>query len=188
MRRSKPLPDHPEFSIIEHLTCREFRVENWRLARDGSRKVLRFYGWSYYDALFPLAISILWPKAHADKKFFYVLLVAVLIYAYHKCTRILWESVIAIPLLGIQLETHRGLPGLPLSVSRNFIPMSFLRDFIINEGLHGWNVRYYLAAIKEQDQVVTLHVAFENILPYFPVLLEVYHGVQEMMFEETSTN
>lgn len=118
------------------------------------------------------------------------------------------ESVIAIPSLGIQLETHRGLPGFPLTCSRNFIPVAFLQDFIINEGLRRWNVHYYIAAIKKQDQSVTLHVAFEvclsfptrslslliicftvfsqSILPYFAVLYEVYHGVHEVMFEHIS--
>ena len=72
------------------------------------------------------------------------------------------ESVFAVPYIGLQLETHRGLPNIPLFVSRRFIPAVYLRDFIINEGLHGWNVRYYLAAIKgEMDGNTTLHVAYE---------------------------
>lgn len=62
MRRSQPLPDtHPELTILEHPSSREFRVENWRLARDGSKKVLKFYGWSWFDAAVPVLLAVLWP-------------------------------------------------------------------------------------------------------------------------------
>ncbi|KAK7693657.1 hypothetical protein QCA50_003226 [Cerrena zonata] len=186
MRRAHPLPDHPEFSVIEHPSCREFRVENWRLARDGSRKVIHNARWSWLDALLPVVIAVIWPQITNDRLSAGLCAALVILYVYFKCTTVLWESVIAIPSLGIQLETHRGLPGFPLTCSRNFIPVAFLQDFIINEGLRRWNVHYYIAAIKKQDQSVTLHVAFESILPYFAVLYEVYHGVHEVMFEHIS--
>jgi phosphatidylinositol N-acetylglucosaminyltransferase subunit H len=109
------------------------------------------------------------------------------------------ESVVVIPPHGVQLETHRGLPSWPLMSSRRFIPMISLHDFVINEGLHRWNVRFYLAAIKLSGEEVSLQVAYEvccyqtsvttlsrhilqNILPHFPVLVEVYRGVQESLF------
>ena len=112
------------------------------------------------------------------------------------------ESVVILPSLGIQLETHRGLAGRSLFVARKFIPWSSLEDFLINEGLRGWNVRYYLVAINRTPQgALQLEVAFEvgrkfvfivsmlifstqNLLPRFPVLLEVYHGVQEALQNE----
>lgn len=75
---------------------------------------------------------------------------------------VLAESVIIIPSFGLQFETHTGLPGVPLFASRRFIPFTYLQDFIINEGLRGWNVRYYLAAIeKSQDGAISLHVPYE---------------------------
>ncbi|KAH9966606.1 GPI-GlcNAc transferase complex, PIG-H component, conserved domain-containing protein, partial [Russula dissimulans] len=57
------------------------------------------------------------------------------------------ESVLVLPPYGIQLETHRGLPSLPLFVSRRFIPLTEVRDVLINEGLRRWDVRYYLAVL-----------------------------------------
>lgn len=78
------------------------------------------------------------------------------------------------PTHGIQLETHRGYPLLkPLFVSRRFIHASLLEDFIINEGLRRWNVRYYLAAVhRSSTGKITLDVAFEvsNLL-HFPCLV-----------------
>lgn len=73
------------------------------------------------------------------------------------------ESVIIIAPHGIQLETHRGFPPASvLSASRRFIPMSTLQDFVINEGLHGWNVRYYLTAIERKNpNDFALQVAYE---------------------------
>ncbi|PSR94088.1 hypothetical protein PHLCEN_2v4516 [Hermanssonia centrifuga] len=93
------------------------------------------------------------------------------------------ESVLAIPSLGIQMETCIGLPNIPLFTSRRFIPLVHLRDFVINEGLYRWNVRYYLVALQGFEKSgLILEVAYENIKPYFPVLLEVYHGVHDLMF------
>jgi len=61
--------------------------------------------------------------------------------------------------------------------------MTALQDFVINEGIRRWDVRYYLTAIKRsRTGHLTLDVAYENILPHFPVLLEVYRGVHESLF------
>jgi len=61
--------------------------------------------------------------------------------------------------------------------------MTALQDFVINEGIRRWDVRYYLAAIKRsRTNHLSLEVAYENILPHFPVLSEVYHGVHETLF------
>jgi len=140
-----------------------------------------------------------------------------------KCTQVLWgtyflypvcywhrthclpESVLAIPPHGIQLETHRGLPSYPLFASRQFIPSDRLRNLVINEGLRGWDVRYYLVAIQEaQSDVLELNVAFEvcnlaqyslcscffpklnytilqSLLPRFPVLIEIYRGIHGVL-------
>jgi hypothetical protein len=72
------------------------------------------------------------------------------------------ESVVVVPPHGIQLETHCGLPSVPLSTSRRFIPTVLLQDFIINEGLRGWDVRYYLIAIRKSSTGdYTSEVAYE---------------------------
>ncbi|KAI0692385.1 hypothetical protein BC835DRAFT_1416591 [Cytidiella melzeri] len=182
MQHTRPLRDHPQFTVRKYTGHREYRVENWRLARDGSGKILKSYGWTWLDLLVPVLVAILWPKI--TTRIHYVMLaIALVFYAYTKCTQVLWESVLAIPYLGIQLETHRGLPNIPLFVSRRFIPAIYLHDFIINEGIRGWNVRYYLAAIQQTPHTNnTLEVAYENILPYFPILLHVYRDVHEVMF------
>ncbi|KAH9063495.1 GPI-GlcNAc transferase complex, PIG-H component-domain-containing protein, partial [Lactarius vividus] len=101
---------------------------------------------------------------------------------YQKATRVLWESVLVLPSYGIQLETHRGLPSLPLFVSRKFIPLSEVKDVLINEGLRRWDVRYYLTVLYcPQVAEQRLEVAYENILPRFPVLIEVYNGIHECL-------
>ncbi|KAI9574113.1 hypothetical protein HD554DRAFT_1053 [Boletus coccyginus] len=124
-------------------------------------------------------------------------------------TQVLHESLLVFPTLGIQLETHRGHPLFPLSLAttRHFIPLSALEDVVLHEGFRRWNVRYYLAALKrtrgacmvheafgafttgtgdrDRDECacgVEVRVAFENVLPYFPVLKVVYLGVQETLF------
>lgn len=72
------------------------------------------------------------------------------------------ESVVILPSLGIQLETHRGLAGHSLFAARRFIPWSSLEDFLINEGIRGWDIRYYLVAINRTPQdALQLEVAFE---------------------------
>jgi phosphatidylinositol glycan class H protein len=137
---------------------------------------------------------------------------------YQKVTQVLWgasysgmiatncidvsppESILVLPSYGIQLETHRGLPSLPLFVSRRFIPLTEVRDVLINEGLRRWDVRYYLAILYsprrgEQRLEVAYQVwgglsiclsksrslLYQNILPRFPVLIKVYHGIHECL-------
>jgi phosphatidylinositol N-acetylglucosaminyltransferase subunit H len=57
--------------------------------------------------------------------------------------------VVVLPPHGIQIEIQRGYPGIPLFMSRHFIPIGILRDVVINEGLKGWDVKYYLTALVE---------------------------------------
>jgi phosphatidylinositol glycan class H protein len=72
------------------------------------------------------------------------------------------ESVVVLPPYGVQLETHRGLPSLPLFVSRRFIPLTEVQDVLINEGLRRWDVRYYLAVLYTPRQAEQhLAVAYE---------------------------
>lgn len=70
--------------------------------------------------------------------------------------------MVVFPSLGIQLETHRGFAGVSLLASRTFVAWSSLEDFLINEGIRGWDIRYYLVAITRTSQeAIKLEVAFE---------------------------
>ncbi|KAF8163195.1 hypothetical protein B0H34DRAFT_312521 [Crassisporium funariophilum] len=82
------------------------------------------------------------------------------------------------------LETHRGFSVMrPLITRRQFISSACLDDVVINEGLYGWNVRYYLAAMQRANlhSCCTLAVAYQNILPGHEILLHVYEGIHELL-------
>ncbi|KAJ7632504.1 hypothetical protein FB45DRAFT_1026668 [Roridomyces roridus] len=173
---------NPEYVVLRRPGFTEFRVENWRLARDASGRVLMgVSGWHWSYSLIPLLVTLLWD--HESMVPFAGFLLVLVVLAYWKCTQILFESVIVIPRHGIQLETHRGLPWFPaFTVKRRFIPLASLQDFVIHEGLKRWNVRYYLAAVQLSGSgEFKLHVAYENILPHFPVLLQIYRDVHAML-------
>ena len=199
MQRTRPVHDHPEFTVREHQGCTEYRVENWRISHNGSRNVLKNYGWSWVDPVIPILTAVLWQTVcipfvkyitsftldKISRNRFYITLFACFMsaYVYAKCASVLWgkfvalsrllafdvltESIIVIPSYGIQFETYRGPLGVPLFSSRRFIPFVYLQDFVINEGLHGWNVRYYLAAVEKPEMgVVRLHVPYEVRFTY----------------------
>ncbi|PCH38121.1 hypothetical protein WOLCODRAFT_96527 [Wolfiporia cocos MD-104 SS10] len=187
MRRDLPLLDHPELTLIECPAWLEYRVDNPRFLPDGPNGSEATVAFFWLDAFVPLVIATLWPLPSRSPGTLACLFVLLAIYLYARCTQVLWESVVILPSLGLQLETHRGPPRIPLFVSRRFIPLSTLQDFIINEGLHGWDVRYYLAAIQQsRTGAVSLEVAYENLLPRFPVLLEVYYAVHEKLLNNGS--
>lgn len=72
------------------------------------------------------------------------------------------ESIVAIPSLGIQFETHRGFHSYTLYVERTFVSLAELDDIILNEALYGWNVRYYMAVLyRSENGRPRMHVAFE---------------------------
>ncbi|KAI6113318.1 hypothetical protein EDD16DRAFT_1484246, partial [Pisolithus croceorrhizus] len=163
------------FLVIEWPTFHEYRVGNGRLARGGGGRIIRgAVAWTWFDLCLPLFISFLWPKV--DSTTLASIGVALSIFAWSRCNQVPYESVLEFPTLGIQLETHCGHPSLgPLFASRRFIHVSHLEDFVIHEGLWRWDVRYFLVAIKRSNNgSIMFHVAFENILPYFAILLEVY--------------
>ncbi|KAI6162574.1 hypothetical protein EDD17DRAFT_1478108, partial [Pisolithus thermaeus] len=193
VRSNRPLRDtHPEFLVIEWPTFHEYRVGNWRLARDDSSRIIRgAVAWTWLDLCLPLFISFLWPKVfqnpaqlRGNSTALASIGVPLSIFAWSRRNQVLCKSVLDFPTLGIQLETHCGHPSLGLLfVSRRFIHVSHLEDFVIHEGLRRWNVHYFLAAIKRSNNgSIMFHVAFENTLPYFPVPLEVYTGVQWSIF------
>ena len=71
------------------------------------------------------------------------------------------ESVLVLPSKDLELEVHRGLHSRSMLVERRVIPASTISAVIINEGLHGWNVRYYLAILTKVDETQSLHVLYE---------------------------
>lgn len=76
------------------------------------------------------------------------------------------ESVQIIAFYGIQLETARGIripffSPVSLISRKRFIALPYIQDIVINEGLWGWNVRYYLCVIKDTQKDLTLEVVFE---------------------------
>lgn len=50
-------------------------------------------------------------------------------------------------------------------VERRVIPASTISAVIINEGLYGWNVRYYLAVLTKVDETQSLHILYEVKVP-----------------------
>jgi hypothetical protein len=78
--------------------------------------------------------------------------------------------MIAIPKLGVQLETTRGislsLPFLgssntyriqiPLSTFKALIPLDQVSTIVIHEGLRRWRVEYYLAIIKRSGSGISV--------------------------------
>ncbi|EPQ58195.1 hypothetical protein GLOTRDRAFT_72347 [Gloeophyllum trabeum ATCC 11539] len=178
----QPLPlTNPEFTVHEWPGYCEYRVENWHLARDGSGRVVEGYrALSWKDAVFSVIIAVLWPLFRASLRARIVLVIVLAFMLWSRCSQVLWESVISIPPHGIQLETHKGYPSMPLYAVRRFIPSGSLKDFIINEGLQRWNVRYYLSAIRRTScGAFTMEIAYNDTLPHFPILLEVYRGIHE---------
>ncbi|KAJ1304892.1 hypothetical protein OPQ81_006026 [Rhizoctonia solani] len=114
-------------------------------------------------------------------------LIISLLFVYLRFVEVQYESVLAFPSVGIQLETHRGLSlfgqsVLSTGVSRQFLPITAVSDIIINEGLCGWNVRRYLAVLSAGES--RLQVIFQTLDPPFPILKEVYHGLRETLFDE----
>lgn len=59
MRETHPLPDHPEFSVRDYPGYREYRVENFYVARNGSGRIIqKATGLSWRCALFPVLFSL----------------------------------------------------------------------------------------------------------------------------------
>ncbi|KAF8894570.1 hypothetical protein BD779DRAFT_848347 [Infundibulicybe gibba] len=109
MHISQPLlSTNPELIVLEFPGFREYRVENWRLARDGSRRIIwGVSGWTLWDTVMALIVSIVWPWVidHYWRLTATCFLVAYLVWS--RLTQIVSESVIILPPHGIQLETHR---------------------------------------------------------------------------------
>jgi phosphatidylinositol glycan class H protein len=64
MQRSQPLAiTHPEFFVLQWPGFREYRVENWHLARDGSQRVVKgTTGLDWKVAVVTVVLGLLWTK------------------------------------------------------------------------------------------------------------------------------
>jgi len=169
---------HRPLRVISAPNFVEYRLEKPYARGQSKSSSFLDSGWTLVEGCHVLCIAYLWSQ---ESKWGTLAIASSLIaLLYWRCTRVLWESVFVFPPHGVQLETHRGLPSYPLSVSRKFIPTIYLQDVVINEGLCGWNVRYYLAFMETSPNgLIELRIGFKNILPHFAVLLEVYRGVLE---------
>lgn len=168
----QPLTDHPEFSIhkLKHNIC-EYRVKNkssiFSVTSPVYLAVFCYWSWVSNSLLSRIALALL-----------------CFIVIFSHANTVLWESIIAIPPFGFQIEVHRGLPwsSWTFASARSFIPFEHCQQIIINEGFRGWHVRYYLAVVRQaQPERTTLEVVYENTLPQFPVLLYIYRGLAECM-------
>ncbi|KAL8284267.1 hypothetical protein RQP46_005016 [Phenoliferia psychrophenolica] len=106
-------------------------------------------------------------------------LVLLALFVKSRTSSVLNESILAIAGLGLQLSTTRGLvlsfPTLstplkiPLSTSRLFLPLASISDVVINEGIYGWTIIYYLVIIQDEGQgPVKLRVGYPVGLPQSP--------------------
>ncbi|KAH0826940.1 hypothetical protein J3R83DRAFT_4565 [Lanmaoa asiatica] len=144
MRQTRPLPDtHPEFTVLYWPGFTEYRVEHWRLARDGSGRIVRGTCiWSWVDGGVLAVVVVVWVlltrigvpiPCPLSRPAFVVGIGTVLTWlVWARCTQVLHgtsnlarlpipqhlkhsspESLLVFPTLGIQLETHLGHPFFP---------------------------------------------------------------------------
>jgi len=182
----QPLPQaFPEYSVVKRPQgTHEFRVETKNHFRSRNTSGSHYAGpFDYaFVLIFPVLGAVAWQMVH-HWTLILGLLVSLFAFGYWKATRVLWESVIVLPSKDLQLEVHRGLPGRSMFVERWVIPASEISAVIINEGLYGWNVRYYLAVVTKVGEAQSLYVLYENQLPRMPILRDVYHNLQVSLFD-----
>ncbi|KIY74356.1 hypothetical protein CYLTODRAFT_3141 [Cylindrobasidium torrendii FP15055 ss-10] len=173
-----------QFVAVHTATFHEFRIECIENGTNAFVTILVLGTLSsvlyLYSAYLPLvlAIALLWRQQNS----------------------LISESLFIVPGHGIQLEQQRG-PRTFRRTTRRFVPLSRLRDVVINEGLSGWNVRYYLAVVTEDQTGATrLEVVFEvrvgqlwcalgshsrkSFLPRFPILHKVYNEVHDILEDD----
>ncbi|KAK3117032.1 hypothetical protein LTR53_001986 [Teratosphaeriaceae sp. CCFEE 6253] len=93
------------------------------------------------------------------------------------------ESLLVIRGLGVQTSTSGGGGGYGGWSSRRtrFIPTSRIQDLFIHEAFRGFEVRYYLSIVVEDEGEVV--VVFPSILPRREVLEEVWRGAKACLYE-----
>jgi len=185
MELSYPIPTKPEFSMLESPGYREYRLEKRR------RPSQRWQGIISFFFLFSLAVALYWQSLSSSSGYIFLVassIVSCIVLGFFG--QVLYESVVILGPHGIQLETHRGfLTRLPWLTNRRFIASTHLHGVYINEGLKGWNVRFYLVAIKHTALTgSTFEVAYQNLLPDQSILQHVYQGIHEILLSSTTTN
>jgi len=126
-----------------------------------------------------------------------------------KTSTVLEESILAIRLVGLQLSTTRGISfavpiflrpllpsflakapalSIPITTSHLFLPLSSISDIVVNEGIFGWTIIYYLVVIQdgntEGEGQVKLRVGFPELLPRVATLRKVWQGLRHVLFDE----
>ncbi|WRT69292.1 uncharacterized protein IL334_006276 [Kwoniella shivajii] len=218
---TRPLVNHPQLEIIstpvtiglvdnetnssDTLLQVEYRVYNYKQL-DGGR-IIRGDGWNLLTILVFIGLTwTAWSRAQWNGALAwqwseqtvtaFLWIISPVIFLKHKCNAVLYETVIPLPSLGIQLSVTKGvsIPSLlcpftssrrcliPLSTSYTFIPLSDISTVILNQALTRFTVRYYLGIVKKRGEGIVL--AFHATRPGFQVLKEIYHGVRELMFGE----
>jgi len=184
MRRHPFYNSHPEFSVLEGNGFCEYRVGNCRLSYESGHGILqgdpiftqRDAGW--------LAVPITMCYLIQDIRILISALVFTLIHLWLKYNQVLYESIIVIPPHGIQLETHRGYPGLHVFITRRFIRFNGFQDVVIHEGLKGWDVRFFIAVINiSSSGNIILDIAYRNLHPQQNVLLYVYRSMHNHLLQ-----
>ncbi|WVO15496.1 hypothetical protein L204_103154 [Cryptococcus depauperatus] len=195
-------PDGPKYT--------EYRVYNYRHLASGNIK--RGDGWGLVELLVAAVLlglaykwkvwDVLREMTRGQVCFLDVGHIKLVVYnalllwsLWIRCNTVLYESVIPIPNMGIQLSTTRGIPipftnhtakhsctGVPLSTSRVFIPFSEISTIILHQGLTRFRVQYYLAIVRKRGERIS--VALDEIRPPFDVLHEIYLGAREVLCEE----
>ncbi|KAM0755900.1 hypothetical protein T439DRAFT_15220 [Meredithblackwellia eburnea MCA 4105] len=127
----------------------------------------------------------------------WITLVLLVFWIKSKTSTVLYESILVISGLGLQLSTTRGcllafpLLGtsykIPLSTSRRFVPLSSISDVVINEGIFRWKIIYYLVIIQDRGKgEIKLRVGFPELLPRLEEVKKVWIGIRHILFDELS--
>ncbi|KAI9756005.1 MAG: hypothetical protein M4579_004050 [Chaenotheca gracillima] len=89
------------------------------------------------------------------------------------------ESLLVLRGLGIQTSTTAST-YLSTSSTR-FIPTNLIQDMFIHEAFRGFEVRFYLTAVVQDEKEVV--VVFPNLLPGRLILEQVWRGARECLYE-----
>ncbi|KAK0874597.1 hypothetical protein LTS02_000062 [Friedmanniomyces endolithicus] len=89
------------------------------------------------------------------------------------------ESLLVIRGLGVQTSTSS--PSYLWTSTTRFIPTSSIQDVFIHEAFRGFEVRYYLSIVVEDEEDVV--VVFPSILPRREVLEQVWRGARGCLYE-----
>ncbi|KAL8642493.1 MAG: hypothetical protein Q9228_000811 [Teloschistes exilis] len=91
------------------------------------------------------------------------------------------ESLLVLRTLGIQTTTLSSSYLLPATT--RFIPTSQIKDIFIHEAFRGFEVRFYLCVVVEEEEGVC--VVFPQILPNREILEQVWRGARQCLYEPT---